>query len=232
MFRLSESSGLDRLDVSFPALLRLTADFKTSEPKDRFFALLGLQTRDHHPTTRPLFTGAEYHLPYPELCTHIARAMLEEGRSFLHPLSVLADAGLSGSREMGDNVPSWVPSWTGKRRPSLLSPWSLDDRFEADGGLDHYLDTATVGRITVNGILVSRVLRSCSIVIDSEDRVVASIDWLDQFPATLPLLQVYSRTLCAGSNTEGRREGDCNSMLLPFVAFTMYGMVPGTKTFE
>ncbi|KAK0639558.1 heterokaryon incompatibility protein-domain-containing protein [Cercophora newfieldiana] len=231
MFRLSENNGLDRVDLSFPALLRLTAEFQTTEQKDRFFSLLGLRTRDHHPTLHPLFTGAEYHLSYPEVCSHIARAMLESGRSSLHPLSVLADAGISGSREMGNDVPSWVPTWRGKR-PTLLSPWSLDDRFTADRGLEHYLDTSDTNRVSVQGIHISSVLRICDVVIEEEDEVAASIDWMDQFPATVPLLQVYSRTLCAGRNTEGRRENDHNAMMLPFVAFTMYGMIPGTKTYE
>ncbi|KAK4444358.1 heterokaryon incompatibility protein-domain-containing protein [Podospora aff. communis PSN243] len=231
MFRLSDSNGLGRVDMSFAALLRLTAGFQTSEPKDTFFALFGLQTRDHHPTMQPLFTGAEYHLSYEEICIRLARALLETGRSSRHPLSILADAGISSFPEAGTSVPSWVPSWRGNR-PGLLSPWSLDDRFEADKGLELYLDTSAQNEISVQGIRICNVLRCCDVLIEDEDSIAASIDWLDQFSATLPLLQTYSRTLCAGRDTNGRRETDRNAMVLPMVAFAMYGMVPGTTTFE
>ena len=144
---------------------------------------------------------------------------------------MLADAGISGSKEHGSGIPSWVPCWKAKR-PDLLSPWSPDDRFTADRGLELYLDTSTPSRISVQGIHVSHVLRSCDVIIEEEDGVAASIDWLDQFPGTLSLLEVYSRTLCAGRNTEGRRESDHTAVILPLIAFAMYGMLPGTKTLE
>jgi hypothetical protein len=154
MFRLSEKHDLDSTKMTFVELLRLTSAFKTSEPKDVFFALLGLETSDHQPECRPLLK-ADHRMSYEDLCISFARSMLEAARSGPNPLAILMDAGISrdGRRQAkglrdeqstsaSDSMPSWVPNWR-SGRPGLLSPWSLDDHFDASKGVEPYLDISS-----------------------------------------------------------------------------------------
>lgn len=257
MFRLSENHDLDPAMMTFVELLRLTAGFMTSEPKDVFISLLGLETSDHHPERRPLLK-ADHRMSYEDICISFARKMLEVAHSGPSPLAVLMDAGISGDgrrrhtedssdeqstdgRDSTDDGkkkvlgPSWVPSWQ-PGRPGLLSPWSLDDHFATSKGLELYLDTSSPTHLTVQGIYVSTVLWTSPVAIASEDDIASSIDWLGKFPFTDPItpshLEVYSRTLCAGRDAHGRREHDRTAMVLPFVAFAIYGVIPDTELFQ
>ncbi|OQU97633.1 hypothetical protein CLAIMM_03533 [Cladophialophora immunda] len=251
MFRLSQSHKLDPSKMSFVELLRLTAGFKTSQPKDVFFALLGLETRDHHPDHQPLLK-ADHPMSYEDICIHFARSFLEAARSTPSPLAILLDAGIHApvkprvpgdfseidpdeqTTKAGKSLPSWVPSWK-PGRPSLLSPWSLDHHFEASRGLDCYFAVSSSNRLTVQGISISTVLWSGLVTMVSENDIASGIDWLSRFSFTQPIqhahLEVYSRTLCAGRDSYGRREHDSAAMVLPFVAFASYGVIPDTSSY-
>jgi hypothetical protein len=153
--------------------------------------------------------------------------MLEAGRRAHHPLSVLADAETMGGNT---STPSWVPVWNGQR-PGILSPWTPNDPLSASKGLEFYLDTSIPRRITVHGLCVSTVHQICNRLVSDANDMTFNIDWLNQFPTTASCLQVYSRTFCAGRNADGCREYDRNAMALPFVAFAIYGVVPGMQAF-
>lgn len=248
IFRLWESSDFNPSRLTFVEILRLTAGFMTSEPKDIFFAVLGLETSDHYPEHRPLLK-ADYRLSYEDICISFARSILEASRSGHSPLAMLLDAGISDgeirrqsnysikeqSTSTRQSMPSWVPSWK-PGRPSLLSPSSLDDRFEASNGLEFYMNISSPAQLKLHGIHISTVLWTSDVAITSENGIASSIDWLSKFPFTTPIkfshLKVYSRTLCAGRDSYGSREHDHAAMVLPFVAFAIYGAIPDLKPYH
>jgi hypothetical protein len=249
MFRLSEQHDLVPARMTFVELLRLTAGFKTSKPKDVFYAILGMETSDHHPERQPLLEADPFE-SYEDTCISLAQSALQASRSGPNPLAILLDAGISGSNvakkpeessedeqestETTESMPSWVPSWK-PDQPSLLSPWSLDESFNASKGLQPYLDVGS-SHLTVQGTSVSTVLQTCPTAIASENDIASSIDWLSTFPFTQPIarshLEVYSRTLCAGRDSYGGRERDRAAMVLPFVAFAIYGALPDKKPYH
>lgn len=232
MFRLSENYHLDLASMSFVELLRLTSSFKTGEQKDLFFSVSGLETSDHSLARHPLLTAADYRMSYDDLCTTMARRIIDAARSKPYPMSILEDSGGPKSKSPRNTIPSWVPDWT-EGRPGMLSPWSLDDNFAASRGLEIYLDTSSSDNsLAVQGLHLSTVLSPCGREIKDENGIAASIDWLNEFPCTLSHLEVYSRTLCAGRDAQGRRERDRAAMVLPFVSFAMYGVHPGTDQFR
>lgn len=245
MFRLWERSDLDLHRITFVELLRLTGGFNTSEPKDIFFALLGLATINQQSEHQTLFK-ADYRLSYEDICISFARSTLESTRSEPWPLAILLDAGIQSDsgweqssipveNRTGMNLPSWVPSWK-PGRPNLLSPLSLDDHFNASSGLELYLDNSCPTQLKLQGIFVSTILWTSNGSVASEDDIASSIDWLSTFPfaehVTPSHLKAYSRTLCAGRDSYGSREPDRAALVLPFIAFAIYGMIPDTKAFH
>ncbi|KXX77175.1 Heterokaryon incompatibility protein 6, OR allele, partial [Madurella mycetomatis] len=233
MFRLSGKHGLDPARMTFVELLRLTAAFETSEPRDVFYSLLGLETTDHHPERGPLIQP-DHQASYEDICISLARTILgRAGQCGSNPLAILMDAGIAEDPKR--KVPSWVPTWQ-PGKPGLLSPWSLDDCFTASKGLDVHVDTSSPLHLTVQGIHVSNVQWVSPYVMASEDDIALTIDWLRTFSFTDPItsshLKVYSRTLCAGRDVHGRREKNRKAMMLPFIAFAIYGVLPNTELFR
>ncbi|KAK4211512.1 heterokaryon incompatibility protein-domain-containing protein [Rhypophila decipiens] len=232
MFRLSENYNLDPASMTFVELLRLTASFKTGEQNDFFFSVSGLETSDHSLERQPLLTGADYAMSYDDICTSVARRIIDAARSKAYPLSILEDSGASRSIYAKKPAPSWVPEWR-VEHPGMLSPWSLDDNFAASRGLKVYVDTSSSDNsLVVQGLCVSTILSPCGTEIKDENNMAASIDQLNEFPSTSSHLEVYSRTLCAGRDSQGRRERNRAAMVLPFVSFALYGIHPGTAKYK
>ena len=89
---------------SLLGLLILFRNFKSSEPRDKVYALCGL--------VRDCGQGAldikpDYHLTVKQLYQKVAYSILKEGKD----LGLLSVLKIPGSSEVGD-LPSWVPDWS------------------------------------------------------------------------------------------------------------------------
>jgi hypothetical protein len=228
IFRLSRHGGLDAVQLTFLQLLRLSSRFKTTDPRDAIFALLGLQTKDHHPKDDP-FVVVDYDLNLEDLCMKVAEKFLSQA----DPLKFLANAEIvtgstsrSNRRLLGRTdrrtVPSWIPRW-GEDSGSLLGPWSIGDTFTPSIGLAFERCLCkNPSHLAVRGIKVSTVLFSGSNVA-SEWLEGASVMLLLKSGAfgqfTAKTLETFTRTLTAGTNEYGSRETQDLALVRHFAAF-------------
>jgi hypothetical protein len=74
MLRLSPHGDFPAINLSFLQLLRLTSGFKSTDPRDRIFALLGLHCRDHDPEISR-FIDVDYSLSPQSLFVTVAEKL-------------------------------------------------------------------------------------------------------------------------------------------------------------
>jgi hypothetical protein len=192
MFRLADSDDLGRVHLSSLELLRLTANFRTSEEKDSVFSLLGLETKDHHPETKPLI-HVDCSQDLPPIYYRVAKRLILGDTGQEKSLGVLLDSGIKRTRQhytpnWGGPVtvvptlsthaersqttvlPSWVPTWDDQEghQPCLLAPWSLQDSFNASPGLDEGLHSVIIDgpRLRARAVEFSVILSTGSKMID------------------------------------------------------------------
>ncbi|KAL9114344.1 MAG: hypothetical protein Q9227_001766 [Pyrenula ochraceoflavens] len=238
IFRLGRSTRLNQsfpLEISFLQLLRLTAAFKTSEEKDTVFALLGLQTTDHHPQDSPLIR-TDYSKTFDHVRILLTKAMLSKGKDGSEPLAVLLNAGIAAQDLVAltenPSIYSWVPRW-GSPMASLLSPWSLDDNFNASADLESKTeDSQSPSLLNLNAVIFTTIA-STTIPIRNQDDIRRSVC---QFLYALQsfkegtdapwLVEAMLSTLCAGRTSYGMRIPKGQHPVQPFIEFVASGKLP------
>ncbi|OCL05501.1 hypothetical protein AOQ84DRAFT_390829 [Glonium stellatum] len=91
--------------ISFLRLLGLTRQFGVTDPRDRVFALLGIQTADCNLEDSHIFMEPDYALSTAQVYQRFARAVLRKERS----LRILS--AVQHRPKIDTNFPSWVPQW-------------------------------------------------------------------------------------------------------------------------
>jgi hypothetical protein len=211
MFRLSDHEGLPAIKLTFLQLLRLSTNFKASDPRDAIFALLGIETKDHHPQKAP-FIEVDYTLDAETLFQKVAERFL----TLPEPLKFIVNAEFRPKRlDTSTKHSSWVPKW-GNKAGFMLSPWSLDEKFSpADGLSFQRKSTDEVTHLVVKGIELSTVLfqlphyrniKLWELIACGEPALIS-----------IKTLEFFSHTLTCGRNSYGGRETQQRA-LLPHLA--------------
>jgi hypothetical protein len=221
IFRLSKHHGLDLFDLSFLQLLRLTSRFRTTEPRDAIFALLGIRTKDNDPGKSP-FVSVNYKVSLETLRRQVAEKCLAQSP----PLSLLSNAQWGGDYENMEQrlqVATWIPRWDRESMTPMLHPWSIGASFRPAGGLPFKrFSSATDPNLTVEGIHVSTVLMVGPPILSSRD-IENSVTWLLGLPnldlSSQRNLEICSRTLCGGRNFYGSPEIDRAALVPHFATF-------------
>ena len=226
MFRLSDHSNMPKINLSFLHLLRLTSNFKTTDPRDAVFALLGLTTKDHNPETAP-FIEADYSLnPWAVWSIVTEKFLCHSGQL---PLEFLGSAewwprNVHTDRFPGPNpvnFPSWVPNWA-FRFNSVLSPVSLGGGFRPAGSHQYERIPQQHPRLlTVKAFEVSTVLYCAVIMRKAEPKGAVEMLANGQAFGTLSpiLLSIFAQTLSAGRDAYGSRERDRTAILRHYAAY-------------
>lgn len=103
-------------------VLRYCSRFKSTDPRDMIFGLVGLAGDVDSPLVRPQYDKA------------VDRVYTDAARHILHSsegsISMLAFAGIGYPRKL-DRLPSWVPDWS---RTQLNNPfWDTPHHYSASG---------------------------------------------------------------------------------------------------
>jgi hypothetical protein len=222
MFRLRPQGSLKPLRPTFLQLLRLSGHFKTSETHDHFYALLGIQTTDNLPGVQPILQ-ANYSLKRSDLCRQLTEKFLQSKR----PLSFLSEVSYRDFRFMRGKrnnwYPSWVPTWTG-RRPPLLSPWDLDNRFDSSKKFPftrHFDFDIPESDLAVDGVVFSTIMWVGDLDPDWILNARYILQLLDTGAFGSPSADTLSAISCAlraGRDAYGSRESSGNSYLAHFAA--------------
>ncbi|KAF5577990.1 heterokaryon incompatibility 6 OR allele [Fusarium pseudocircinatum] len=150
MYRLSISQKcFPRLEFSFAQLLQVSRHFRSKEPKDKVYGLLGIETTDS--------VGKQIIPDYRETTTSekvfedITRLMLKSAS----PLTFLSGAGTFG--DFDPSGPSWVPSWH-ERRPWTILPTKQHPGFQCASGASVELSTdMKAGELILKGVIVDHI---------------------------------------------------------------------------
>jgi hypothetical protein len=221
IFRLSRHHNLDPVDLSFLHLLRLTSRFRTTEPRDAIFALLGIKTMDNDPGKCP-FVSVNYEASLDTLYRQVAEKCLAQNP----PLGLLSNAEWAGDYEDIEGrlqTATWIPRWDRKSIAPMLHPWSINTSFRPADDLPFKRFSSTSDpNLTVEGIHVSTVFLIGPRMLSSLDIGEAAI-WLLGLPTPHSLsqrnLEICSRTLCGGRNFYGSPESDRTALVPHFAAF-------------
>lgn len=119
--RQGQSNGFPKLPFFF-SLISLNANFDSTDPRDRIYALLGLDTaKKYRDVFRP-----DYGIKVEDLYVKVAREMImkEDNIRFLHL------AGISYRHSL--SLPSWVPDWTSLPK-NLIQHRDLSGPFHQKG---------------------------------------------------------------------------------------------------
>lgn len=222
IFRLSRYGALKPINLKFIELFRLAAGFDTTDPRDKIFALLGIQTIDHDPKSRPLILP-NYSIEQDDLDLTFVEALLQTSP----PLAFLCGARRS-SYHRGKSPPSWLPDFHSLARhfssscADILAPWSLDEQFNASKGLifKGHLDQ-TRQHLLASGIHVSNILFCGSDWHSATEFYIKEVDELANlgiFTPTASTLSLLARTLTAGRTHYGGKQSDPNAFLAHFAA--------------
>jgi hypothetical protein len=217
IFRLSDHEGLPAIKLTFLQLLRLTTNFEASDPRDAIFALLGLETKDHHPQKLP-FIKADYRMDAETLFRKVAERFLTQSE----PLKFIVNSeywpkGLYTSTRKQGSDPSWVPRW-GSKAGFMLCPWSLEDGFSPAEGMDFQRkDTDDGSHLIVRGIELSTVLFCLPEYRTDNLRDLITCGIFDTI--SMESLELLSRTLTCGRNAYGGREKRRRELIPHLAAF-------------
>jgi hypothetical protein len=200
MARLSGNMALPALKPNFLHLLRLTTEFKTTEPLDILYGLYGLVS-DIKQTAQELLPPVNYTWTPEELMRQITETFI----SLPKPLAFLSDVG-------GDQTPSWLPHY-GQKNYTMLDPWALDgSAFNPAATLSFKRwPTENKSELVVEGIHFSPVVETFPLLFDLDQRdqtMVRLISLAQTFKPDIgdfERLSVLSRTLTGGRDSYGQR---------------------------
>lgn len=137
----------DSHDVQLLKVLVSTRHFKSTDPRDRIYAILGI-------TTSPNQTGViiDYALSTAEVFTSLATYNMLNVKS----LAILGSAGLSKDSNTNSLLPTWVPNWAhdNDRRICL----SITGAFKAAGNSSPVVSLSANQKVlTLRGIKVDSI---------------------------------------------------------------------------
>lgn len=149
---ISTSAPADVENIPLFEFLRSYQHLKSTDPRDRIYALLGLYS--------PLFKyrskiSPSYTHPLHKVFCTVAKVMIEDENS-LRPVAL---AGNIASRSPVAHLPSWVPDWTGVE---CLMPLHLHQ--EGNHGAEIRLDLHKNTHISENGLILSVRGTVCDVV--------------------------------------------------------------------
>jgi hypothetical protein len=150
MYRLSVSQKLfPRLEFSFAQLLQVSRHFKSQEPKDKVYGLLGIETTDS--VGKQIVPDYRKTTTSEKVFEDIARLLLKTAS----PLTFLSGAGAFG--EFARSGPSWVPSWH-ERRPWTILPTKKDPGFECASVAPVELQPdMKAGELVLKGVIIDHI---------------------------------------------------------------------------
>ncbi|KAK4635587.1 Heterokaryon incompatibility protein 6, OR allele [Fulvia fulva] len=116
---------------SLHSLAIKSRELRTSEPRDKIFALLSMTSWAENGTLPPTIASLDYHLPIMTCMCLATRAMIEEDRN----LSVLVRAeverdSLAGDGTRDEDWPSWCPPWHISQVEDLSTIEALRSEYE------------------------------------------------------------------------------------------------------
>ncbi len=179
----------ERERMSLFGILCVASTFKSTDPRDKLFALVGLGDR-FNPRVRPDYTSNHFHV----FRKHVILELTERDR-----LQYLARPPLSER----DDWPSWVPDWTEKSRSSYFYT-AIDHNFHAAGNTTPKLSVSSNGQILlVFGKIIDRItdlvapldrLWAGHTTNDTQFSPEKLLQWLEECLSLLPLkLDLMSR---------------------------------------
>ncbi|KAF9769237.1 hypothetical protein IL306_013371 [Fusarium sp. DS 682] len=150
MYRLSTSQKcFQPLTFSFSQLLQITRLFKSKDPKDKIYGLLGIPTTDA--VAKRIVPDYREETTSEKVYENVARLMLQSDS----PLTFLSGAGTFG--EFIPDGPSWVPSWH-KARPWTILPTKQDPGFQCASASPMEIDrTSQAGELILRGVIVDSI---------------------------------------------------------------------------
>jgi hypothetical protein len=125
-------------------LLRLTHSFRSTDPRDKIFALLGLSSATQNPGDWPDELAPEYTRPVQDVYAAASKHCIQQTNS-LNILSQSADKdrGKNGSRDL--EFPSWVPRWDLMDSTRRVSSFSLTQDPDGSRNLCEAFNKASKG---------------------------------------------------------------------------------------
>ena len=144
--------------ISVQDLLIECFQYKTFEPRDKIYGLLGVADDADDPVFDP-----DYEMSVEEVYTKTARYMLTSEKSTSlfsknKSISVLHVAGLGFARAMS-GLPSWVPDWTSYPALTCFGNIAFHAEFTAAGKTKPRVRASTDGRrLLVKGILLDSII--------------------------------------------------------------------------
>ena len=150
--KISTSEPVYVSNVRLFEFLRSYQHLKSTDPRDRIYALLGLYSplSKYRSRIRPSYTK-----PPHEVFCDVARVMIEDD----HSLRPVALARNIASRSPVTPLPSWVPDWTGAE---FLIPMHLHQ--EGNHGTEIKLDIPRNAHFSANGLILSARGTVCDVV--------------------------------------------------------------------
>ncbi|KAF4339372.1 heterokaryon incompatibility (het-6OR allele) [Fusarium beomiforme] len=150
MYRLSSSQKCFRpLTFSFAQLLQVTRLFKSKDPKDKIYGLLGIPTTDS--LAKRIVPDYREETDSEQVFEDIARLMSQSDS----PLTFLSGAGTFGRFIPGG--PSWVPSWH-EPRPWTILPTKLHPGFQCASTVPVEIDhSSQAGELVIRGVIVDPI---------------------------------------------------------------------------
>jgi len=204
---MRKSYQTKKLDIF--SLLAKYGDQRTTDPRDKVFALLGLATDDSSGTLLP-----DYAKSWEEVYIETARHIIKRNRT----LTILSMAGAFSERST--ELPSWVPDWRSKQSSNSLfqsgMPRSFGIRFSAAGQSRVSVSFSADSKcLEVDGLSVDEIMTVTSpLVLDSANAFSSFITtamkqalyWGDDFYRNGEDIRasVY-KTLCADIDWRGER---------------------------
>jgi hypothetical protein len=124
-------------------LLRLTSSFRSTDPRDKVFALLGLSCETRDPKYWPQELIPDYNRSVQDVYMHATRYCIGQ----THSLSILSQyeyGPIRKSRDSGAPFPSWVPRWDLANSIRRISAFSLTRTWDGHQTLTEKFNDASV----------------------------------------------------------------------------------------
>jgi hypothetical protein len=196
IYKISEAQygEKDEPDRSFLDLLKMARKFDASDPRDKIYGLLGLQTTDNDPETGKLFIEPDYTLSFEDLLQRTASKIIQNSGTLELLSSVQHPPNNSNSTPL--NIPSWVPQWD----TEFTTLISSDRDFKMSRSiLKQRKCTIQIDNLPIEAVAVSRITKVFPLISTLES--IGQCQDLRQILHTNEHISLLCRTLMAGKKT-------------------------------